>query len=60
MHPRLGSATLSPLTFPQGKQPKFPVGKIPMGQYSCKNEKYFFQKSCFRQRGNFHRLQMAL
>ena len=29
-----GSTTLSQLAFPGEKQPGFPMGKIPMGQYS--------------------------
>ena len=35
-HSRLGSATLSQLAFPGEKQPEFPIGEIPLGQYSCK------------------------
>ena len=35
MHCRLGSATVT-AGFPQGRQPEFPVGEIPLGQYSCK------------------------
>ena len=41
MHSRLGSVTVA-AGFPQGKQPKFPIGEIPLGQYSCK--KYFKKK----------------
>ena len=33
MHSRLGSATVM-VGFPQGKQPEFPMGEIPMGHYS--------------------------
>ena len=36
MHRRVGSATLSQLAFPGEKQPEFPIGEIPLGQYSCK------------------------
>ena len=39
MHRRLGSATLSQLAFPREKQPEFPIGEIPLGQYSCKKAK---------------------
>ena len=28
-------AQLSNLAFPQGRQPKYPMGEIPLGQYSC-------------------------
>ena len=38
MHPRLGSATLS-----LGRQPKFPMGEIPLGQYCCKKAVLFFK-----------------
>ena len=36
-HRRLGNSTVA-AGFHQGKQPKFSMGKIPMGQYSCKKE----------------------
>ena len=39
MRRRLGSATLSQLAFPRGKQPGFPRGEIQLGQYSCKKIK---------------------
>ena len=39
MNSRLGSATLSQLAFPGEKQPEFPMGGIPVGQYSCKKKK---------------------
>ena len=35
MQHTLGSMTLS---FPWGKHPKFPMVKIPVGQYSCSKE----------------------
>ena len=38
MHPRLGSVTVA-AGFPQGKQPEFPMGEIPLAQYSCKKFK---------------------
>ena len=38
MHCRLDSTTLA-AGFPQGKQPEFPIGEIPMGQQSCKKTK---------------------
>ena len=38
MHRRSGSASVA-AGFPQGKQPKFPLGETPMGQYSCKKKK---------------------
>ena len=44
MHRRLGSAILLQLAFPRGKQPKFPMEEIPLGQYSCKKYvKYVLQ-----------------
>ena len=36
---RLGSATLSQRAFPREKQPEFPMGEIPMGQYRCLKKK---------------------
>ena len=36
MQRRFGSATLSQLDFPRGRQLEFPMGKIPLGQYSYK------------------------
>ena len=39
MHPRLGCATLLVAGFPRGRQPEFPMGEIPLGQYSCKKKK---------------------
>ena len=39
----LGSATLSPLAFSREKQPEFPVGEIPTGQYSYKDKKYYIK-----------------
>ena len=38
MHCRLGSMTVA-AGFLQGRQPKFPMGEIPFGQYSCKKLK---------------------
>ena len=35
-HNRLGPVTLSQLPFPEEEQPEFPMGEIPMGQYSYK------------------------
>ena len=32
-------ARLSQLAFPEEKPPKFPMGEIPLGQYSCKEKK---------------------
>ena len=39
MHRRVGNATLSQPAFPRGKQCEFPMGEIPMGQFSCKINK---------------------
>ena len=36
MHCGLGSATLSQLAFPGEVKPEFPMGEIPLEQYSCK------------------------
>ena len=36
---RLGSATLSQRAFPREKQPEFPMGEIPLGQYRCLKKK---------------------
>ena len=38
MHPSLNSATLSQLAFPEGREPEFPMGEIPLGQYGCKSK----------------------
>ena len=38
MHRGLGSATTA-AGFPRGRQPKFPMGEIPLRQYSCKKSK---------------------
>ena len=38
MHHRLGNATVT-AGFSWEKNPKFPTGEIPMGQYSCKKKK---------------------
>ena len=38
MHCRLGSTTVA-AGFPQEKQLKFPMGEIPLGQYSCKKKR---------------------
>ena len=35
IHRTLGIVTLFQLTFPRIKQPKFSLGEIPVGQYSC-------------------------
>ena len=37
-HYRLGSTSVA-AGFPQGRQPEFPMGKIPLGQYGCKKKK---------------------
>ena len=44
MHSRLGSVTVA-AGFPQGKQPKFPMGEIPLGQYSSKKKISVFGNS---------------
>ena len=44
-HRRLGSATLSHLAFPQGRQPEFPTGEFPLGQNSCKKCFLFFNNN---------------
>ena len=36
---RLGSTTPSQLAFPRGRQPEFPLGEIPYGQYTRKKVK---------------------
>ena len=41
MHRRLGSMIVT-AGFPRGKQPKFPMGEIPVGQYSCKYSCIYF------------------
>ena len=38
VHRRLDGATLSQLALPGEKQPEFPMGEIPMEQYSSKTE----------------------
>ena len=42
MHHRLGSTTPSQLAFPGEGNPEFPVGRIPLGQYKCKQVLFFF------------------
>ena len=42
MHRKLGSATILQLAFFAGKRREFPLGEIPMGQYSSKN--YFKER----------------
>ena len=37
MYARLGSTTVA-AGFPRGRQPEFPTGKIPLGQYSCQKK----------------------
>ena len=37
MHCRLDSATVAAGS-PEGRQPEFPMGEIPLGQYSCKKK----------------------
>ena len=47
MHCRLGSMTIA-AGFPHGKQPEFPMGEIPRGQYSCEKKKVFETFFCCR------------
>ena len=48
MHHSLDSATLSQLAFPGEKQPEFPVGEIPLGQYSCTKQKSKVRRICVK------------
>ena len=37
LHCSLDNATVT-AGFPQGKQPEFPMGEVPFGQYSCEKQ----------------------